>query len=483
MKRTLRTVWIFVAMASISLASCSLDPKISENIDYTKEPIKTEAQLSATVIGAYALMTSNKYYGNNVLGFSDARSNAYSDNRTNRLGSVSAFTINSSARYAAETWEQIYLVISETNRALEAEVEDSAEVKKLKGQAYVLRALAHFDLMRIYGQQYVDNSGLAGLGIPYITKYAAIDAKVTRATVGDNRLSIYNDLNKGIELLTQADTKSRIKVSLVSAYAFKARIALFFSNWETADLTVARDNASLALATSTGRIIERALFADSYVSGDPQGNTMFEMARDQVFNSGSDSLYYLYVTDAIGYGDLLVNFDVDELFGDDAPKEVVDDKGNTHIVANDIRASQVMIDVVYDELRNVGKYPRIESNLKLIRYEEMILTFIEADYRINNAPSGEGLEYLNSLRQNRLLQYTDVTTYDLEDIRLERQKELLFEGFGFEDLMRFHLEVSNPSLIGTDGQIKPVVYGDRKLAFPIPQSEINASGIPQNKGY
>ena len=483
MKRTLRTVWIFVAMASISLASCSLDPKISENIDYSKEPIKTEAQLSATVVGAYALMTSNKYYGNNVLAFSDARSNAYSDNRTNRLGNVSAFTINSSARYAAETWEQIYLVISETNRALEAEIEDSAEVKKLRGQAYVLRALAHFDLMRLYGQQYVDNSGLAGLGIPYITKYAATDAKVVRGTVGDNRSSIYNDLDKGIELLKQADTKSRIKVSLVSAYAFKARIALFFSNWEVSDLAIAKDNASLAMSTSTGRVIERALFADSYGSSDPQGNTIFEMARDKVFNSGTDGLYYLYVTDAIGYGDLLVNFDVEELFGEDAPKEVVDDKGNTHVVANDIRASQAMIDVVYDELRNVGKYPKIESNLKLIRYEEMILTFIEADYRINNAPSGEGLELLNTLRQNRLLNYTNVTTYDLEDIRLERQKELLFEGFGFEDLMRFHLEVKNPSLIGTDGQIKPVVYGDRKLSFPIPQSEINASGIPQNKGY
>lgn len=485
MKRTLKQVWILVAMASISLASCSLDPKISENIDYTKDPIQTEKQLDATVIGAYALMTDAKYYGNNVLAFSDARSNAYSDNRTNRVGSISAFTINSTARYAADTWKQIYLVISETNRALESQVPDSKEVKKLRGQAHILRALAHFDVMRLYGQQYVDNKGLAGLGVPYITKYAATDDKVTRSTVGENRLSIYADLDKGIELLSEANTGSKVKVSLAAAYAFKARMALFFSNWESSDLEVAKNNASLAMSASTGRIIERALFTDSYIAGDPQGNTIFEMSRDKVFNSGTDSLYYIYVTHAIGYGDMLVNFDVDELFGDDAPEYVTDEDGVVIKVlpANDIRAERTMINVVYGELRNVGKYPKMESNLKLIRYEEMLLTFVEADYRINNASSAEGLELLNSLRQNRLLNYTDVTSYDLEDIRLERQKELLFEGFGFEDLMRFHLEVVNPRLRNSKGEIEPVKYGDQRLSFPIPQSEINASGIQQNKGF
>ncbi|WP_413511361.1 RagB/SusD family nutrient uptake outer membrane protein [Myroides odoratus] len=479
MKRTLKKGWILVAMVSISLASCSLDPKLTENIDYTKNPISTTDELDASLVGTYSLMTSNKYYGNNVIAYSEVRSdNAYSTNRTNRLGSISSFSLTTSARYTAETWEQIYLVISEANRAIEANVVEDETVKNLKGQAYAIRALAHYDLLRIYGQQYFDNKGLGAIGVPYITKYGAIDAKVVRGTVASNKENIYTDLDKAIALLTESNSNNKVKISLAAAYGLKARIALFFSNWDSADLVVAKENALIAMEKSGSNVIGRFAFIGSYTADDAQSNSIFELKQSGVDNPGTDSLFYLYAAPILGgYGDIVVNFKVEDLFGSDAPQDIVDGEGNVTetIPSNDIRADREMIYTIRGDLRNKGKYPKMASNLKLMRFEELVLIFIEADFRINNGITAESLKYFNALKKNRLTTFTNLTTYTLDDIRIERQKELLFEGFGFEDLMRFHLPVVNR--YGTFN------YGDDLLAFPIPQTEINASGIQQNEGY
>lgn len=478
MKKTLRTIYIIGLMAGVSLTSCSLDPKLTENIDYSKNPIKDLEELDAALIGSYALMASQYYYGSNIIGYSEVRSrNAYSDGRSNRQGNVSSFALTPSAAYAADTWRQVYKVISEANRILSADIQETVGVKNIKGQAYVLRALAHFDLLRIYGEQYVDDKGLDALGIPYIKAYADIDNKVVRGTVAENRASIYEDLDKGISLLSEENSNSKIKISLATAYGIKSRVGLFFSNWEDNDLTTARDNAELAMIESGAGVIARSAFADAYKADDPQGNSVFELKQSGTDNPGTNSLYYLYASEVDGYGDILVNFDVNELFGDDAPIEEEDDEGNIIVTpANDIRADISMIGIATDgELRNLGKYPAMTSNIKIMRFEELILNYIEADFRINNGSSAEGLTLFNELRENRLTDFVPLTTYDLEDIRLERQKELLFEGFGFEDLMRFHLPIEN--MYGV------FEYGQDVLAFPIPQSEINASSIPQNQAY
>lgn len=479
MKRTLKKGWILVAMVSISLASCSLDPKLTENIDYEKTPISTVDELEANLIGTYALMAHPTYYGNNIIAYSDVRSdNAYSDGRSNRFGNVSSFGLTTSARYVADTWKQIYLVTSEANRAIEANLKEDSDVKRLKGQAYVLRALAHYDALRIYGQQYFNNQGLDGLGIPYIKKYGAIDAKVTRGTVASNRADIYADLDKGIALLEESKSLiSNVKITVAAAHGLKARIALFFSNWDTADLTIARENALIAMEKSGSNVIGRFAFVSTYSADDAQSNSLFELKQSGVDNPGTDSLFYVYTDEENGYGDIVVNFKVEDLFGSDAPEDILDGDGNITetIPANDIRADRAMINTIAGELRNIGKYPKMASNLKIMRYEEALLIFVEADYRIANGVTAQALEYFNTLKKNRLTTFTNVTTYTLDDIRIERQKELLFEGFGFEDLMRFHLPVTN--VYGTFN------YGEDLLAFPIPQTEINASGIQQNEGY
>ncbi|MDR0193818.1 MAG: RagB/SusD family nutrient uptake outer membrane protein [Myroides sp.] len=473
-KKFVNILLMLTLCSSVTFVSCSLDSELTENIDYDKNPIKNDAELKAASIGVYSLMKAPEYYGNNIIAFSEVRSdNAYSNNETNRLGNVSSFALTPTAKYPVETWTQIYKVISAANRVIDANYPSMGKTaEQYKGEAYVLRALAHYDLVRNYGEQYVNDGGLVAKGVPYIKKYADIDSKVSRGTVGNNRSSIYEDFDKGIELLKKGGGNSKIKISLAAAYGLKARAALFFSNWESKDLVIAKDFAKQAMNTSGGGIVPRAGFKDIFNADDPQSNSLFEIKFSGVDNPGTNSLSYVYtLTEMGGYGPIVVNFKVAELFGADAPE--------ASKVANDIRADIDMIRNNYEgTLQNFGKYVRMSSNIKVLRYEEMLLTFIEADFRLNNTISSESLEYLNALRNNRLIKYNNVATYSLEDIRVERQKELLFEGFGFEDAMRFHRPIKNPTIQGGG-----IIYGKPLLAFPIPQSEINASGIEQNQGY
>lgn len=132
----------------------------------------------------------------------------------------------------------------------------------------------------------------------------------------------------------------------------------------------------------------------------------------------------------------------------------------------------------------------------MIRIEEMYLNYIEASLKnATNANAGTALEYLNEIVSKRV-EVKDVnkpneqavarnyTTLTMDVLKAERTRELMFEGFGYEDLMRWEGEVTNPKIKGNiDLEKKVITYGDALTAFPIPQKEINVSKIEQNIGY
>ena len=65
-----------------------------------------------------------------------------------------------------------------------------------------------------------------------------------------------------------------------------------------------------------------------------------------------------------------------------------------------------------------------------------------------------------------------LATVTLNDILLERDLELAFEGFRIHDLRR------------TQRNIGTRPYNSRDLVMPIPQSELDANpGLKQNPGY
>lgn len=499
MKRYIRTILLVGSLSAgvLSLTSCSLDSEQSSQIDNQKNPIRSVEELEAAIIGSYTRMTNETYYGRDIIIFSESRTPyCYSEGNTGRFGNVSGFDLRVNHAYPSDTWSQIYRVITNTNRALESELaSDQALVDYFKGQGYIIRALAHFDLLRLYGEQYVENKGLTALGIPYISKFGDTSAIVQRPTVALNMKSIFEDLDKGIDLMVNSNNKatakvSKVKVNLAAAYSLKSRIALFFAHYDSSLYEVVAESAALAITEATKLNVSVAVrtgFLDAYTTEGVGANSIFELAQSGTDNRGTNSLRHIYNTAGnVGYGDVRWNTlaPVDSFFPTTQDELIVDD----------IRRE--VIGSVSGILRNTGKYTKSESNIKMIRIEEVMFNYVEAALKgASKASSTTALEYLNQIVGNRVLlkdpkiendpgspkQYTSL---DFDILKKERTKELMFEGLGYEDIMRWEGTVRNTKTqVNTSLANGELRYGDVLAAFPIPLSEINVSKIDQNQGY
>ncbi len=444
---------LFIALIS-SCSNDDLEPTLLQNQNLEGN-INTVEDLSNLLNGTYSWMTQSTYYGRDIIIYGEARSdNAYSTGESGRFISVSDMNMTDANGYALNTWSVIYTTISTANIAINVEgVEgDQDQINHIKGQAYVIRALGHFDLLRLYGQQHVDNGGLSALGVPYIDKFKDDnDLLPGRKTVGEVKNLILADLDTASSLLSEALNGTSSYVTSYAAKALKARVALYFEEYETA-----RDAAKDVINSGQFSILGRDSYVDSW-SVDNAPNSIFELAFDNVDNQGINGLANIY---RFGYADIVAYDDFTSIFD-----------------AGDIRGTASMIDTDGDKLRNIGKYPSqsFDDNVSLIRYEEIILIYAEA--LLETGAVGDALIWLNMIPDNRGANlYTEATK---ENILLERKKELCFEGFRFDDLARTKQDIPKLNVVSAGP-----VYGSYNYAFPIPLAELNAnSNMIPNKGY
>jgi hypothetical protein len=117
-----------------------------------------------------------------------------------------------------------------------------------------------------------------------------------------------------------------------------------------------------------------------------------------------------------------------------------------------------------------GKYMEYAANIPIIRLAEMYLIRAEANFRLGSAVGATPLEDINLIRARAGA--TEYTTLTLNQILLERQLELAFEGHRIHDIKR---------LKGTTGTF---AYNAPELVFPIPRRELDVNpNLVQNPGY
>lgn len=449
----------------ISCEDNDLDPTLSVNKDIAT--ITTVADLNLVISGAYDRMTNSYYYGRDILIFGDVRSdNAYSNGNSGRFVTVGSMDMVDSDGYPRDTFTQIYTVIGSSNIVINSTIEststaETSQINYYKGQALALRALAHYDLLRLFGQQNVDGGGLAANGIAYVKEFQSGNSTPSRNTVAEVKGFIYADLDQALTLMNVELDGSKETVTTAAVNAIKARVALYFEDW-----TVAKDasNKAMTAATANGtRIAQSNEFVNTYAMPTPV-NSIFELAFRDNDNQSSDGLYNIYAE--TNYGDVAVLQDFKNQF-----------------TASDVRGTASMLAVdSKNKLRNVGKFISASSNVPLIRFEEMVLVNAEASFMLNIADPSV-LVSLNSIAGNRGADlYITVTR---NDILNERRKELAFEGFRFDDLARTKKDMPVvDALKQTYDDKGAIVFGSYRYAFPIPLVETNANAnAAQNKGY
>jgi len=445
------TTLIALLIAINACTTSDLDPSTEQNKP-VEGGITSDQNMYGILKGMYSRMTASGYYGRDYIINNEVRSdNCFSNGNSGR------FTTQAGFKYDANTgffWDEAYATIASANIVIGVDpttlTGDQDFIKHMQGQAYAIRALVHFDLVKQYGQEHVGGT----LGVPYVTQFKGDDLTPSRNTVDEVKSMIMSDLQTAFSMMDESYDISKEFISKYAAKALEARVAAYFGDWATA-----KTASEAVISTGNYEIVPASGYVASFAIDEPV-NSIFELAFNATDNQGINGLAYIYRTTGGGsYGDVQVIDEVANLYEEgDVRADILGWEGNM--------------------LRNIGKYPDNQgyNNVGVIRYEEIILIHAEALLETG----GDAVTEINKITSNRGA--TAYTTVTKDDILNERRKEFIFEGHRFEDLTRFHKDIEKISL--QQNFTETIPYGDPIMAWAIPQAEMDAnSNMVQNQGY
>lgn len=418
-------------------------------------------ELTSFINGTYANMRSVNYYGRNFIAYGEVHTDeAYTTQASGRNVAWGTYSFTSLDADVASTWRDIYQVVANANVIIATadsgltygESTDAEEIKEktryIKGQAYAIRAQAFFDLLRLYGQKY--SGGTLGAVLPLV--YNPI-AKMGRASIAENEAQIESDFAAALTYMNDNDfnDSSANYLNPMSVKALMTRYYLYKN-----DYAKVRSYADEIISSGNYSVVAKGDLVKSYGTNN-NANSIFELAVGTSSALSFDG--YPNLVNSGGYANIRVLPSVVSLYVNDERSKLL-----TSRYLN-------------------GKYPDITGagNIKLIRFEEILLNGAEAE--LNGGSPTKALDYYNKIVQQRTS--VPVVAVTLDNIKTERIKELVGEGFRYWDLLRWGNVIPYYNNSGAADPSLNKTIPDKKLTFPIPQSETNVAGtlIVSNPGY
>lgn len=406
--------------------------------------------------GSYVIGTDNSVWGN------------YSDLAEYRYG-----TDYWRARMS-ETWNKAYSLILNCNLLLESlettEVKFSGDNEKvIKGEALALRAMLHFDMLRLFGPVYSRNPDLPA--IPYYKRYSVTPNGLL--TASEVAQEITNDLLEARILLTDdpvrtsgtmmdpsADASSNfmhyrnLRLNYYAVTALLARSALYFGDRESAF-----EYASEVIDASQDGVFP---FVDkSLVTGSPDdpdrifsSEVIFALSHSQrssIFKDYYDPSRipnYVFRMD----NDLMSNI----VFGGGG--QTGGNQDDYRYRVNWVATGANRYFYKYSDMVDSGNIRN--TMIPMLRIGEMYLIAAETRSEDLNA----GLAYVNALRANRGV--GNLQTLTLETLQYEYIRELYGEGQLFFMYKRLFTPVLFSSVAGRNPQPSDAVF-----TVPLPDTE------------
>lgn len=434
----------------------------------------------AAMIGGYNQMQLADWYGRYMLLIPDIMGVDVKQNASANRGAAWAQFSGAPTTTQDENeefWAEIYEGIGNMNLMINSEfVPDASledEFTPIIGEAYAYRALAYFDLVRLFAQPYNFTNDASHRGVPIITVFDT-ELLPERNTVAEVYEQIISDFLQAIDLIP-AGTGSTNRFTREAAQALLSRVYLYMEDYDNAE-TLATSVISSGLYT----LVDSANYADQFFVG-ASSEAIFEMEFNLADNPGADHIGGMYK--ASGYGDYLPSQDLLDLLD---PSDV---RSTLFAFDEDLDGS---IYASGDGLgRRVNKFPSegadiATDNVPIIRLSEVYL--IRAEARAKKATTDEdgARSDLDMIRQTRWLDAAAVTaTGDalITEILEERRRELCFEGHGIFDLNRNRLDLNRIDCTAPDGACTRS-YPDDRFILAIPQQETDVNpNMAQNDGY
>ena len=459
-KNMIVTTVLFLSLASCEKSFLELKPPTSLTPEFA---LATEADLQVALRGAYSGLKSTALYGRSLMVLGDMMAdNTYQSSlNTNRYTNFNLYNYLVTDGDVAGLWNASYTVILRANNIINSPIADNANIQQIKGEAYAIRALAYFNLVRYFGSPYTADP--SKLGVPIITTYQA-DLKPERAKIADVYTLINKDLTQAYTLMTKFTNSSQF--SKYSAKALQAKVYLAMG-----DKTNAK-TAALDVITNSGfTAISSAAHTGYWAGVAPRTDkveTLLEISFDAVANNAFDALSYIYLQSG-NYGDMLCSSELYDLF------ETADIRKSLY--ATGIRGGLASVFV-----NKYSSFTGDHSDTKVIRMSEMYLIAAEASYPSNTA---DALKYVNEVTSRRgATAIASSGSALLEDIITERRKELAFEGERYLDMQRLQRNIVRSK--NYPAAALSIDFTNYRRIMPIPQGELDANPnikAQQNPGW
>ena len=442
---------------------------------------KTDQDFKQAEIGIYNIYQSQ--YQNMWL-FGDMRGDdSWDELVKGTAAAMDLFTISNDDGVIRSTWLNYYNIISRANLLLsKIEPLDKAALPNkdvYMGEAKFLRALAYFDLVRIYGD------------VPMVTVPTTIEEAYK---TGREKVSkIYSDVI--IKDLQDAEASLPVKYSgsdVGRATKGAAKSLLGKVYLTTRDFVKAE--AKLKEVTTMGyALLPKYTDLFDYTKDEHHSEYIFDIEYEQGLSGEGNSFTTNFSPKnpaiAAFYGvtggqngnnnpprSLFAIFPAGDLRKDITAADGFTD--NNGVFYPLIPTSNDVATFTKKYMTRLLAANDSRANWKVIRYADVLLLLAEA---LNeNGKTNEALTYLNIVHKRAgLSEYTGLSQTDArEAIYLERRLELSFEGHRWFDLVRTGRALQTMSSKGMK---------DYMTVFPIPITQIqlinNPTIFPQNQGY
>lgn len=478
----MKKIFFAIIAAVLVLSSCGKDfleraPKLAQSDVLT---LSTYDGLNLSTAGAYAPLSSTSWYGAHFI-----LDNEMATGNGKRWGII--YDKYESGRYKDEysvlytpgstspLWSAAYYAISAANNVINAIDAEGAEfdaseqdLKNLKAECLFIRALSHFDLVRVYAMPYNYTADHSHYGVPYIYKSDS-EAKPARETVGKVYENIIADLLDAEKMIDKDYVRQGVKdpkatVTLPAIQALLARAYLYSEQWQNAADYAAKVIGNKDYKLWTSDEIKDAAVYKQDVPKD--GEVIFQIYNglSQTYGTGNETVWGM--TSYVGYGDCGVGMDLVNLYEDADVRKTLyspDEDGNAMFTLKYFGKGLGALDA---------------TNVIVLRLSEMYL--IRAEAVINGASGYSAVEDLNAIANSRGATPQNATK---DGVFTENQKE-----FGWEAHLWFDLARTGRPMTRTDisGEVPTrIEAGDYRWAKPLPRREftVNPNLKPQNDGY
>jgi tetratricopeptide (TPR) repeat protein len=434
----------------------------------TAEALSNIKGVNAAVNGMYEGLKVIDYYGRNYLVMPEiAADNVYlSSTNSNRFLSSWRLAWTNSDGDVTNIWNRAYAVILRANNIINSVpvIADGTKEEKdmALGQALFVRALAHFDLLRVFAEPYIIGGG-ASLGVPVMTKFEVGSPK--RNTVEEVYTQIIADLTQAKALLTE-NKNIPYTANSFAASALLARVYLYKGENDGAITEATR-------VINGGYTIQPANSLADFYNTPGTAEEIFTVRILSTETSGSDNLGNIYLKP--GYGDIRVSPDLMSVIE-------AGDARRAFISAFSSSPSEYQ----NNKFTGQGGISGMHS-AKVLRISEMYLIRAEAYAKETNYAAA--LDDVNEIRMHRnLAALENVPDADvLAAVLKEKRVEFMFEGHRYFDLLRNKLNIvrnycNNP--VQLNAPRCTIEATSLTAIFPIPQREVDVNlNMEQNPGY